>query len=86
MRSSFVESVDVIEFQTTEAYSNLSLTKAVYNESRQSKEENLKVIERIRPKILMHSENRKFTWLRKYNLDSKKTPRSSREVVRAMAV
>jgi hypothetical protein len=63
MRSSFLESVDVIEFQTTEAYSNPGLAKVVYNESRQSKEENLNVIELIRPQILMHSENRKSAWL-----------------------
>jgi hypothetical protein len=31
MRSSLLASVDVMEFQTTEAYSNLDLTKVKYN-------------------------------------------------------
>jgi hypothetical protein len=69
--------VDVIEFQTTEAYSNQGLTRAKYSTNRQSKEEKLKVIERnrqskeeklkvterMRPRSFMHSENRKSTWL-----------------------
>jgi hypothetical protein len=43
MRSRFLASVDVIEFQTTEAYSNLDLTNVKYSTYKQSKEENLKV-------------------------------------------
>jgi hypothetical protein len=57
MRSSFLASVDVIEFQTTEAYSNLNLTNVKYSIYKQSREENLKVMERIRTNSFMHSEN-----------------------------
>jgi hypothetical protein len=56
MRSSLLASVDVIEFLTTEAYSNLDLTKVKYSTDKQSKEKNLKVMERIRPNSFMHSE------------------------------
>jgi hypothetical protein len=45
MRSSFLESVAVMEFQTTDAYSNLGLTNAVKNINKQSNEEELKVME-----------------------------------------
>jgi hypothetical protein len=45
MRSSLLASVDVIEFQTTEAYSNLDLTNVKYSTYKQSREENLKVME-----------------------------------------
>jgi hypothetical protein len=48
MRSSLLASVDVIEFQTTEAYSNLDLTNVKYSTYKQSREDNLKVMERIR--------------------------------------
>jgi hypothetical protein len=53
--------VDVIEFQTTEAYSNLDLTNAKYSTymCKQSREGNLKVVDRIRPSSFMHSENMK---------------------------
>jgi hypothetical protein len=61
MRSSFLASVDVIEFQTTEAYSNLDLTNVKYSTCKQSREEDLKVVERIRPNSFMHSENMKST-------------------------
>jgi hypothetical protein len=57
MRSSFLASVDVTEFQTTEACSNLDLTNIKYSTYKQSKEENLKVMERIRPNSFMHSED-----------------------------
>jgi hypothetical protein len=41
MRSSLLASVDVIEFQTTEAYSNLDLTEVKYSTYKHSREENL---------------------------------------------
>jgi hypothetical protein len=47
MRSSFMASVDVIEFQTIEAYSNLVLTNVKYSKYGESREENLNVVERI---------------------------------------
>jgi hypothetical protein len=71
MRLSFLASVDVIEFQTTEAYSNLDLTNVKYSTYKQSREENLKVTERIMPNSFMHSENMQSTWLWKYNLGIK---------------
>jgi hypothetical protein len=49
MYSSMLTSVDVIEFRTTEAYSNLGLTNVKYSTYKQSRGEKLKVIERIRP-------------------------------------
>jgi hypothetical protein len=49
MHSSLLASVDVIEFQTTEAYSNLDPNDVKYNIYKQSRDENLKVMERIRP-------------------------------------
>jgi hypothetical protein len=61
MRSNLVESVDVMEFQATEAYSNLDLTSARYSTYKESREENLKVIERMRPSNFIHSEYRKST-------------------------
>jgi hypothetical protein len=61
MVSSFLESMAVMEFQTTEAYSNLGLTNAMYNTNKQSNEEKLKVMERMRPRSLMHLEKRKST-------------------------
>jgi hypothetical protein len=39
MRSSLLASVDVIEFHTTEAYSNLGLTKVKYKTYKHSREE-----------------------------------------------
>jgi hypothetical protein len=42
MRSSLLASV---EFQTTETYSNLDLTKVKYSTYKHSREENLKVVE-----------------------------------------
>jgi hypothetical protein len=65
MRSSLVASVDtiLIEFQTTEAHSNMDLTNVKYSIYEQSSEENLKVMERIRPNSFMHSENMESTWL-----------------------
>jgi hypothetical protein len=38
MRSSILASVDVIEFHTTEAYSNLGLTKVKYETYKHSRE------------------------------------------------
>jgi hypothetical protein len=61
MGSRVLASADVTEFQTTEAYSNLDLSKVKYSTYKQSREENLKVMERIRPKSFMHSENIKST-------------------------
>ena len=39
MRSSFLASVDVTEFHTTEAYSSLGLTNVEYNNNKQSRVE-----------------------------------------------
>jgi hypothetical protein len=41
MRSSLLASVDVIEFHTTEAYSNPDLTKVKYKTYEHSREEKL---------------------------------------------
>jgi hypothetical protein len=60
-----------MQFQTTEAYSSWGLTIAVYETNKQSNEEKLKVMERIRSRSFMHLEKRKSTWLWKYNLESK---------------
>jgi hypothetical protein len=49
MRSSLFASVDVMEFQTTEAYSTLALTKVEYNTNMHSRVEKLNVTLRIRP-------------------------------------
>jgi hypothetical protein len=40
MGSNILASVDVMEFQTTEAYSNLDLTKVKYSIYKHSREEN----------------------------------------------
>jgi hypothetical protein len=61
MRSSLLTTVDVIEFQTTEAYSNLDLTNVKYSTYKQSREENLRARERIRPNSFMQSEIMKST-------------------------
>jgi hypothetical protein len=61
MRLSYLESVAVMEFQTTEAYSNLGLTNAEYNTNKQSNEEKLKLIERMKPSSLMNLEQRNST-------------------------
>jgi hypothetical protein len=45
MGSSLLASVDVTEFQTTEAYSNLDLTNVKYSIYKHSTEENMWVIE-----------------------------------------
>jgi hypothetical protein len=50
MRPSLLVSVDMTEFQTAEAYSNLDLTNIKY-----SREENMKVVERIRHNDFVHS-------------------------------
>jgi hypothetical protein len=52
MRSSLLASVDIIEFQTTDAYSSLDLTNAMYNLSIHSRDEKLKVILTTRPNSL----------------------------------
>jgi hypothetical protein len=57
MCSSLLASVVVIEFQTTEAYSSLDLTKVKYKIRRQSREENEKVKIQTSPNNLMHCEN-----------------------------
>jgi hypothetical protein len=72
MRSSLVASVNVIEFKISEAYSNLHLTNVKYTTYRYSREETVKVMERIRPNsfnlIYLHaslSVQRSFTkWTR----------------------
>jgi hypothetical protein len=54
--------VDLVDMlQTTEAYSNLDVTNVKCSIYKQSREENLKVMERIRPNSFMHSENMKST-------------------------
>jgi hypothetical protein len=55
MPSSLLASADVIQLQTTEEYSNLDLTDV------RSREENLKVVEPIRPNSFTYSENMKST-------------------------
>jgi hypothetical protein len=59
MVSSLLASVDVIEFQTAEAYSSFDLSNVKYNRHKQSRDENLKLMERIRPNSLIRSENKK---------------------------
>jgi hypothetical protein len=54
MRSRLTASVNVIKLRTTEAYSNLNLTDVKYSTSEQSGEENLQVMERIRPNSFKH--------------------------------
>jgi hypothetical protein len=61
MRSSFLESVAVMEFQTTEAYYSLGLTNTAYKTNKQSNEEKLRVKERIRPRSLTHLKKKKST-------------------------
>jgi hypothetical protein len=53
MRSSLFASVHVIEFQTTDAYSSLDLTNAIYNVSIHSRDEKLKVMLLNRPSSLI---------------------------------
>jgi hypothetical protein len=53
MRSSLFASVDVTEFQTTEAYSSLGTTMVKYNIYRHSKVEKVK-LELYNVKILLH--------------------------------
>jgi hypothetical protein len=53
-------SVDVMEFQTTEAYSTLALTKVAYNTNMHSRVEKLNVILRIKPSNFIHWENIKL--------------------------
>jgi hypothetical protein len=61
IRSSLLESVFVIEFQATEAYSNLGLTKTVYSIKRLSKVEKENVIVRMNPSNFIVCENKKST-------------------------
>jgi hypothetical protein len=58
MRSSLFASVDVIEFETKDAYSSLDLTNGIYNVSIHSGDEKLKVMLRTRPNSLIQRENR----------------------------
>jgi hypothetical protein len=53
MRSSFLASVEVIEFLTTDVYSNLGLPSEKYKINKLSRVENEKVILRMRPKSLI---------------------------------
>jgi hypothetical protein len=57
MRSSVLASVDVIEFQTTEAYATLDLTRVKYNRYMHLRDEKENVMLRTRPKNLIHREN-----------------------------
>lgn len=59
MLSSLMALVDMIEIQNTEAYSILDLTNIKYSIYKQSRDENLKIVEPIKPNNLMHSENKK---------------------------
>jgi hypothetical protein len=77
--------VDVTEFQTTEAYSNLDLSIIKYGTYKNSREDIVWVIERIKPKIFIISENKQSTCLCKYNFESKETSRSLTLLVRVMA-
>jgi hypothetical protein len=61
MSSSLLESVIITEFQATEAYSSLDLTKAKYIISRLSMVENENVIVRISPSNFCACEKRKST-------------------------
>jgi hypothetical protein len=56
MRSSLLASVDITEFQTTDAYSSLDLTNVIYNLSKHSRDEKFKVILRTRPSSLKQCE------------------------------
>jgi hypothetical protein len=60
MRSNLLALVDVIELPTIKAYYNLDLTNVKYSKYKQSREEKLKVVERIRLNSFMHSENKKL--------------------------
>jgi hypothetical protein len=53
MRSSLLASVDIIEFQTTDAFSSLDLTNVLYKLSIHSSDEKLKVMLRTRPNGLI---------------------------------
>jgi hypothetical protein len=53
IHSGLLPSVDVIEFQTTEAYSSLDLTNIIYNMYIHSNDENVDVIQRTRHNNLM---------------------------------
>jgi hypothetical protein len=61
MRSSLFESVVVTEFQATEAYSSLDLTKAKYSISRLPMVEKENVILRINTSNFIACEKRKST-------------------------
>jgi hypothetical protein len=61
MRSSLLDSVVVTEFQATEAYYSLYLTKAKYSISKLSKVEKENVIARIIPSNFIVCEKRKST-------------------------
>jgi hypothetical protein len=74
MNSSLLESVEGIEFQITEAYSNLDLSNLKHSKYKHSKEENVKVMERMRSNGLMRSENINSKQIWKCNFESKKTP------------
>jgi hypothetical protein len=52
LQQSVLASEDLIEFQTTQTYPNLDITSVKYNTYKKSREENVKVMERIRPNIL----------------------------------
>jgi hypothetical protein len=58
MRSNLLESVFVIELQTTDAYSNFDLTIAIYSIGRHSRVERENVIVRINPNNLIVCENK----------------------------
>jgi hypothetical protein len=49
MGSSLLASVDVIKFQTTDAYSSLDITNVIYNLCINSRDEKVKVMQRTRP-------------------------------------
>jgi hypothetical protein len=53
MHSSFLASVEVIEFHTMDEYSNLGSTSEKYKTNKLSRVENEKVILQMRPKSLI---------------------------------
>jgi hypothetical protein len=53
MRSSFLASVDAIEFHTTDEYSSLDLTNVIYNLWIYTRDEKVNVMLRTRPESLI---------------------------------
>jgi hypothetical protein len=60
MRSSLLASVDVFEFQATDAYSSLDLTNVIYDLCVHSREEKVKAMLRTRLNSLIRRTTRKI--------------------------